>query len=128
MLRLKRRRVGEGRRGVWKKLAILLNNTEFDWIYIHYTMRPNKHENSVTMLKNLSTLPLLAGRQPLHIFILQPSWTEIDKLDRHYEFPCFLGLTVRYVYFFWMDGEEKRGIELICYLRDKRRIIERNES
>ena len=78
MLRLKRRRVGEGRRGVWKKLAILMNNTEFDWIYIHYTVRPNKHENSVTMLKNLSTLPLLAGSQPLHTFILQPSWVEVD--------------------------------------------------
>ena len=32
--------------------------------------------------------------QPLHTFILQPSWAEVDKLIIDTKFPCLLGLTV----------------------------------
>ena len=58
-------------------------------------MCPNKHGNSVTIL-NYSTSAWLAGTQPLHTFILQPSWAEVDKLNIVTEFPCVLGLTVQY--------------------------------
>ena len=57
------------------------------------TVCPNKHGNSVTML-NLSTSACLACTQPLNTFILQTSWTEVDKLNIVIEFLCLLGLTV----------------------------------
>ena len=60
------------------------------------TVCPNKHGNSVTTL-NKSTSAWLADTQPLHSFILQPSWAEEDKLNIVTEFPCLLGLTVPYL-------------------------------
>ena len=54
-------------------------------------MSPNKHGNSVTILNN-STLPLLAGSQPLRTFILQPSRAEVDYIVT--EFTFLLGLAV----------------------------------
>ena len=44
----------------------------------------------MTIIKQ-STLPLLPGTQPLHTFILQPSWAEVGKLNIVTEIPFFLG-------------------------------------
>ena len=41
---------------------------------------------------NLATW--LPGTQPFNIFIYQPSWAEVEKLNIVTEFPCLLRLTV----------------------------------
>ena len=55
------------------------------------TGSPNKHGNSMTIL-NSSTLPLFAGTQPLHTFIVQCT-TYLGggrhTVDIVTEFPCF---------------------------------------
>ena len=62
-------------------------------IWVNNTVCPYKHGTLGTIL-NLSTSAWIAGTQSLNTFILQPSWTEVDKLNIVIEFPCLLGPTV----------------------------------
>ena len=84
--------------GFAKKFLISTVSYLYQCFNIFHTVSPNKHGNSVTIL-NLSTLPCVAGTQPLHTFILQPSWVEVDKINIVTEFPCLLGLTVLMITF-----------------------------